>query len=52
MMTESFVAWGDQSVARADDARVDDVDDGSELAGDADQIMAGGTMSILRRKGK
>ena len=25
---------------------------GSDLAGNADQIIAGGTMSILRRKGK
>ena len=32
--------------------RGEEEDDGSDLAGNADHILAGGSMSILRRKGK
>ena len=41
LQSESQQAWPNQR---------DEVD--SELAGNADQILAGGTMSILRRKNK
>ena len=50
-MTE---AWGDQSGAkctlptRADAESVE----GSDLAANTEQILTGGSMSILRRKGK
>ena len=54
--SESFVAWGDQSATpapgRGGPATIVDEDDGSELASNADHILAGGSMSILRRKGK
>ena len=39
-------------MARGDGMRGDDDDEGSDLAANADQIITGGAMSILRRKGK
>ena len=50
LMTDSVTqAWADgRGVGRTEA----DYEAQSDLAGNADQIIAGGTMSILRRKGK
>lgn len=56
-MTEqsSHQAWADHSIARVMQRGADFDDksmEGSDLAANADHILAGGSMSILRRKGK
>ena len=49
LMTESNNhAWAESSVAKAHGQ----FEAESDLAGNTDQIIAGGTMSILRKKGK
>ena len=51
LMTE---AWGEQSGAKCTLPTRADAESvaGSELAANTEQILAGGSMSILRRKGK
>lgn len=54
-IADSYHAWGDQSSAvPVRDARGEDEKslEGSDLGADAEHILAGGSMSILRRKGK
>ena len=53
LMTESNnQAWPDLSVARGRGGADFEDAAGSDLAANMDQIVTGGTMSILRRKGK
>ena len=54
MTDHSMAAWGagvSELAARCEFGAAPE-EEGSDLAGNAKQIMAGGTMSILRRKGK
>lgn len=48
LMNESYPAWGEAAKANRGEEEVDCTD----LAANGNQIMAGGSMSILRRKGK
>ena len=47
-MSDSYKVWGAQLQAKHEAQ----IEEQSELAGNADQIVAGGSMSILRRRGK